>query len=131
LATDNPAASGDGRNIRVAAEALYLVNLMLLPGVGFVLLLALYFACAREAPPLARNHLSQTLGVSVIGGVLITVVSGLILLLGESGPYTWLWLVFYFTFIHSSLIFMGVFGFIKAFNHQHFQYPVLGRYFRP
>lgn len=120
-----------GRGLAIAAESLYLINLMLLPGVGFALLLALYLGSRQTDSVLAKNHLSQTVGVSIIGGSLIVLVVGLIFLLGGTGPYVWMWVVFYFTFIHSSLIFMGVFGFIKAFNRQHFVYPVLGRYFRP
>ena len=119
----------DDRAVAIAAEALYLINLMLLPGLGFCLLLALKLAYKGD-DPLALNHLSQTLGISLAGGAAIVVVIALFFYLGGAGPYVWLWVVFYFTFIHSSLIFMGVFGFIKALNQQHFSYPVLGRWFR-
>jgi hypothetical protein len=127
LDADQKAAS---RRLAIAAESLYLINLMLLPGLGFLLLLGTYLLAGKSDLPLANNHLAQTTGVSVIGGTLIVVVVGAIFLLGGSGPYVWLTVVFYFTFVHSSLIFMGVFGFIKAYNEQHFVYPVLGRFFQ-
>ena len=97
------------RQVAVAAESLYLVNLMLLPGVAFVVLLALRLATWQNSGPLARNHLSQTLGVSAVGGALILFVC-LPVLATLSGPWVWVWVLAYFTLVHSSLIFMGVFG---------------------
>ena len=84
------------------------------------------------ADPLAANHLSQTVGVSIAGAVLILVIVALILLLGgfDSG-YTWMIVILYFTFIHSSLILMGVMGLVKAMAGQHFRYPLIGRPFKP
>ena len=117
------------RQLAVAAEALYLVNLMLLPGVAFTALLALYLVFFDKAQPLARNHLAQTLGVSLVGGSLIVFVGLLYWIMGDFGPYGWVWAVFYFTLVHSSLIFMGVFGLIKAMNDEHFVYPLIGRFF--
>jgi len=106
--------------------------LMLAPGLAFAALVLLYLLKGKGAEPLAANHLSQTLGVSVVGGGLLVVIIALILLLGgfDSG-YTWMVVVFYFTFIHSSLIFMGVFGLVKALNGQHFVYPWIGKPFKP
>ena len=59
-------------------------------------------------------------------------IIALILLLGgfDSG-YTWMLVVLYFTFIHSSLILMGVFGMVRALNGQHFTYPLIGRPVKP
>ena len=120
------------RRLAVTAETLFLVNLLLLPGLAFAALLLLYLARRKEAPPLAANHLSQTVGVSLIGGVLIVFVIALIVLLGgfDSG-YTWMVVLLYFTFIHSSLILMGVIGLVRAMNGQHYRYPLIGKPFRP
>ena len=103
-------SSEAGKSLAVKAESLYLVNLMLAPGLAFALLLLLYWLNRRRTDALAANHLSQTVGVTVAGGALIVVVSALFLLLGglDSG-YTWMVVVMYFTFIHSSLILMGVY----------------------
>ena len=59
------------------------------------------------------------------------VVLALFFALGGFGAYTWVWAVLYFTFVHTSLIFMGVFGSVKALNGEHFVFPVLGRFFTP
>jgi uncharacterized Tic20 family protein len=123
--------SGRGKSLAIQAETLYLVNLMLAPGLAFVLLLALYWFNRNTTDELAMNHLSQTVGVSVTGGALIIIAIGIFLYTGgmESG-YTLMTLVFYFTFIHSSLIFMGVFGLVKAMAGEHYVYPLIGRPFR-
>jgi uncharacterized Tic20 family protein len=39
--------------------------------------------------------------------------------------------VLYFTFIHSTLILLGILGLVKALAGQHYRYPLLGRWFRP
>ncbi|MEO1245909.1 MAG: hypothetical protein AAFX56_09540 [Pseudomonadota bacterium] len=125
-----PDAHSEGRGLAITAQALYLVNLMLLPGLAFLVLLLIFAVSYRNAPVLARNHLAQTLGVSALGGSLIVLVLGAIYFGGGAGPYAWLWGIMYFTFVHTSLIFIGVFGFNKAMNGQEFVFPVVGRLFK-
>ncbi len=121
-----------GKNLAITAESLYLLNLLLFPGLGFLLLLWVYFLKKADAPPLARNHLSQTVGVSVIGGALIIGIIVLLLLLGGLSPaYTWTMVVLYFTLVHSSLILMGMMGLVKAMSGERFVYPVIGKKFTP
>jgi uncharacterized Tic20 family protein len=120
-----------GKSLAVTAETLYLLNLLLVPGLAFAVLLVIYVLKKKQADPLAANHLSQTIGVSIIGGALIVMVIGLVIFFGgfDSG-YTWVVVVLYFTFIHSSLILMGVMGLVKALNAEHYSYPLIGKYFQ-
>lgn len=121
-----------GKNLAVAAETLYLVNLLLLPGVAFLALLVLYLARYRAAPPLAANHLAQTTGVSLIGGgLIVTVILAIVLLGALDAAWTWVVVVMYFTFVHSTLILLGVIGLVRAMAGEHYRYPLLGRWFRP
>ena len=121
-----------GKSLAITAQSLYLVNLMLAPGLAFVLLLLLYGLNRGRADALAMNHLSQTVGVSLVGGALIVVASAVLLLLGglDSG-YIWMVVILYFILIHSSLILMGVMGLVKAMDGQHYVFPLIGRPFRP
>ncbi len=121
-----------GKSLAITAQSLYLVNLMLAPGLAFVLLLLLYGFNRGRADALAMNHLSQTVGVSLVGGALIVVASTVLLLLGglDSG-YIWMVVILYFILIHSSLILMGVMGLVKAMDGQHYVFPLIGRPFRP
>jgi hypothetical protein len=109
----------DSRRLAVRAEALYLLNLLVIPGLGFLLLCWLYWRNHDTAPPLARHHLRLTLIASLAAGVLLVLVNGLIILLGgyQAGS-TWVIVVLYFTIIHSSLVLLGAYGLIKAMNGQ-------------
>ena len=121
-----------GKSLAVTAQGLFLVNLMLAPGLAFALLLVLYGINRGRADALAMNHLSQAVGVSLVGGALIVVASAVFILLGgmDSG-YTWMVVILYFTFIHSCLILMGVIGLVRAMAGQHYVFPLIGRWFRP
>ncbi|MGB5208302.1 MAG: hypothetical protein WBN76_11370 [Azonexus sp.] len=116
-----------GQNLAVLAEALYLINLLLLPGLAFAGLLALWLKNKDSAPPLARQHLRQTTFVSLAGGFLIVTLSGLILALGGlDWAWTWVVLVLYFTCIHSTLVLFGMYGLIKAMAGQVWRFPLIG-----
>lgn len=116
-----------GQNLAVLAEALYLINLLLLPGIAFLLLLGLWLKFRENAPALARQHIKQTTFVSMIGGFLIIVLSALILALGGlHWEWTWVILIIYFTCVHSTLVLLGMYALIKAMNGQTWRFPVIG-----
>ncbi|MBS0345400.1 MAG: DUF4870 domain-containing protein [Proteobacteria bacterium] len=116
-----------GREIAVAAEALYLANLMIVPGIAFIALLVLWLRERRRAPELARGHLRQTVAVSLWAGVLLVVANAAIIFTGGYGsPYTWVIVILYFTTCHSTLIFCGAIGLAKALAGKPFRYPLIG-----
>jgi len=116
-----------GKNIAIAAESLYLINLLLLPGIGFVLLVWLWWKYQVSAPPLARCHLWQTLSASVWAGMLLIFVNGLIMFTGGyQSPGVWVIVILYFTTCHSVLVLLGVIGLTKAMSEQGFHYPLIG-----
>jgi len=116
-----------GQNLAVLAEALYLINLLLLPGIAFALLLGLWLKYKDNAPPLARQHLKQATFVSLVGGLLILTLSGLVLALGGlDWEWTWVILILYFTCIHSTLVLFGMYGLIKAMSGQIWRFPLIG-----
>ena len=116
-----------GREIAVAAEALYLANLMIIPGIAFVALLVLWFRERQRAPELARNHLRQTLAASLWAGALLVVANAAIILAGGyDSPYTWIIVILYFTTCHSTLIFCGAIGLARALAGKPFRFPLIG-----
>lgn len=119
----------EGRGAAVAAEALYLVNLLIAPGLGFAVLLWLWWrGRGTTRPPLAAAHLAQTLSGSIWAGVLLVIVNGLILVLGGyQGPHVWVVAIIYFTLFHSMLVMFGAFGLSKAMSGQCWRYPLVGR----
>lgn len=119
-------AQAPGQNLAVAAESLYLLNLLLAPGIAFAILFWLWRKNAT-APALARNHLKQTLYVSLWGGLLLTLFSIVFLALGGlHWAWTWVLVIMYFTCVHSTLVICGMFGLARAMAGKPFRYPMIG-----
>jgi hypothetical protein len=117
-----------GQALAIAAEALYLVNLLAVPGIAFALLLLLYFRRGPHTPPLADCHLRQTVSASLWAGILLVAASGLIILLGgDNAPATWVVAIIYFTVCHSTLVLIGMVGLAKAMAGKVYVYPLVGR----
>lgn len=116
-----------GQGLAVTAEVLYLVNLMLAPGIAFLVLAWLWLARGGSAPALARNHLRQTFFVSLWGAaILLVACTGFIVAFGLHSEWTWTYVVVYFTCVHSTLIIFGVLGLSKAMAGKPFRYPLIG-----
>jgi len=127
-ATEREPETVPGQGLAVAAESLYLANLLLLPVLSFAALVWLYLGQDRETPPLARAHLAQTLAASVWAGVLLVGVNVVILLVGGyDGPNTWMVVIVYFTVFHSTLVMLGILGLAKAMAGQCWRFPLVGR----
>ncbi|MFN3397670.1 MAG: hypothetical protein ACK4ZS_03950 [Sulfurimicrobium sp.] len=117
-----------GQTLAVTAEALYLVNLLLAPGLSFAILLWLYFKHRATAPSLALCHLQQTVSASIwAGGLLVIANLAIFLLGGYTSANTWTVAIIYFTTCHSTLVLLGILGLSKAMAGQNFIYPLLGR----
>lgn len=118
-----------GQPLALAAETLYLANLLIAPGLAFGVIAWLWRKERHAAPPLARNHLQQTFFVSLYGGILLVLVSAVVLLMGGLGwQWTWVMVIIYFTCIHSTLVVFGILGLAKALAGDEYVYPLLGRY---
>lgn len=116
-----------GQALAVLAESLFLINLMLLPGIAFAILAGVWLKHRDSAPPLARQHLRQATLVSLWGGALIVVLGGGIILAGGLDvAWTWVVLILYFTCIHSTLILLGMVALIKAMAGERWRFPLIG-----
>ncbi|MCU7931553.1 MAG: hypothetical protein KZQ90_12195 [Candidatus Thiodiazotropha sp. (ex Codakia rugifera)] len=126
--SDDPSQNPPGTRLAIIAESLYLANLLLVPGLAFVLLMVIFFKHGKETPPLALSHLQQTFSASLWAGVLLVLVNLFIILMGGyEGPNTWMAVIIYFTLCHSTLILIGMFGLAKALAGKCFRYPLIGR----
>lgn len=124
------ATTEDPTAIKLAtqAEALYLINLLLVPGIAFVFLILMYIRHANTGAALVRCHIKQTMLASIWAGILLVIINGLILLVGSySEPWTWVVLIIYFTSIHATLVLLGVVGLSKAMAGRHYHYPLIGK----
>ncbi|GAB6044168.1 hypothetical protein [Endothiovibrio diazotrophicus] len=120
-------SSAEGRRLAIAAEALYLINLLMLPGLGFIALATLYWRRHRHAPPLAAAHLEQTLAASLWAGVLIALISGVLWLAGGGSAAGWTMTVLWFTVAHTSLVLLGIIGLAHAMAGRCWHFPLVGR----
>lgn len=115
-----------GQGLAVVAESLYLANLLILPGIAFVVLFWLRMKNG-DAPLLARNHLKQTFFVSLWGGALISIFTIAFLALGGlQWGWTWVLVIMYFTCVHSTLVVCGMLGLARAMAGKNFRYPLIG-----
>ncbi|TGN99773.1 cytochrome C oxidase subunit III [Candidatus Thiomargarita nelsonii] len=115
------------QSLGVVAESLYLINLLLLPGLAFLILAWLYFKYENRAPSLAGCHLRQTFSASIWAGLLLVFVNGVIILgMGYKTPYTWLIVIPNFIICHSTLVLLGIFGLVRALDGKRFKYPFIG-----
>ena len=113
--------------VAIQAEALYLINLMLAPGLAFIALLWLARRHAGSPNQMTRCHLRQTVRASLWAGVLLSVVTLMIVLLGGLRiPATWVLLIIYFICWHSALILFGVRGLACAMAGKYYVYPLIG-----
>lgn len=116
-----------GPPLAIAAEALFLANLMIAPGIGFLALLALWLRFRNDAPLLARNHLQQTLVASLWGGMTLVGFSVAVFVLGGfTNPWSWVVGVLYFVCFHALLIVFGVMGLNHAILAKPWRYPLFG-----
>ena len=124
----DPDIPPSGQTLAVTAELLYIANLLMLPGLAFLILLALWWRKRHDAPPLAASHLGQTVSASLWAGLLLVVANGAILLLGGyQGVHTWVIAIIWFTVFHSTLVLLGVVGLAKAMAGQCWRFPLIGR----
>lgn len=121
-------SSSSGQTLAITAEVLYLVNLLLVPGLAFVMLLVIYFRNIRQAPALAACHLRQTVSASLWAGVILVIVNLVIILEGGyDWEWTWVIVILYFTICHTTLVLLGTLGLVYAMNGKPFRYPLIGR----
>jgi len=110
------------------AEILYLLNLTFLPVIAFIMLLNMRNQLSSESTALEKSHLTQTINASIWAGILMIGINSLILFLsGINNVWTWVYIIIYFTSIHSALILFGVIGISKAQGGHFYAYPVINR----
>ena len=119
-------AAGDLR-LAVAAQSLYLLNLLLLPGLAFLALWWLQARGASAAGAFARAHLRQALVASIAGGVLLSLALAEFLLMG--GPRrigAWAFAINYLVSVHGTLVLFGVVALARAMAGDPYRYPLRG-----
>ncbi|WP_130414195.1 hypothetical protein [Fluviicoccus keumensis] len=113
--------------LAVQAAALYLLNLLLLPGLAFAALLVLWWRNRLSASLLDRGHLANAVRGSLLAGAMLVGVTLLILLLGGFGQAsTWVVLILYAVTVHAAFVLIGVLMLVRALAGQPFHFPLVG-----
>ena len=131
-ASDNNHA--EGQQLAVITEALYVINLLLLPFVAFVILLFIYLRNHKNTSVLAKSHLEQTISASLWIAVMFTTAASIIYSLNRLGMEdvtTWIVVVLLFTILHACMVLLGVIGLAKALSGKCWRYPLFGRELPP
>lgn len=119
--------SSDDAPAAVQAEVLYLLNLLLLPGLAFFGLLWLAYRHRHSGNEIVRCHLKQTIVASLWAGFLLTVVAVAILAMGGLFvPASWIVMILYVLCCHATLVLLGVVGLSRALSGQTYIYPLIG-----
>lgn len=122
-------ADAPAKRLAIVAEALYLANLMIAPGIAWLLLALLWGRYGRSAAKLARCHLGEALRAGLWSGVMLLLVTAALMAFGNRDqPGVWVVAILYFVSIHASFILLGVLALVKAINGECWRYPLIGRF---
>ncbi|WP_432471070.1 hypothetical protein [Amphritea sp. HPY] len=116
----NNAQEKPSLRLAIAAQSLYLINLLLLPGVTLIALLYMAWRYRNDADQLGSCHLRQSAIVS--GWFILLVVGGGLLLwfiLG-SNPTGLSMTLLYLIVMHTGFVLLGIIGLARAISGQHF-----------
>ena len=92
-----------------------LLNLTLLPVISFVYLLLLY----KKTEPANIDHYHVVLGIKInlIAAVALFCVSALMIVFGGFySPWTWVFVISYFTIVHTIFIVFAVWALVRSWS---------------
>ena len=92
-----------------------LLNLTILPVISFFALLLIY----RKTEPdmIDRYHALLGIKINVIAAAVLFLVSALMILLGGfNSPWTWVYVISYFTMVHTLFIVLALWALVRAWS---------------
>lgn len=92
-----------------------LLNLTVLPGISFIALVLIY----RKTQPgtIDRYHALLGIKINIIAAAVLFLVSALMILLGGfNSPWTWVYVISYFTIVHTIFIVFALWALVRAWS---------------
>lgn len=92
-----------------------LLNLTVLPGLSFIALVLIY----RKTQPdtIDRYHALLGIKINLIAAAVLFLVSALMILLGGfDSPWTWVYVISYFTIVHTIFIVFALWALVRAWS---------------
>jgi hypothetical protein len=103
------------QQLAVIAQVLYLGNLLALPGILLLALVAMYFRFARgRASGLAAVHIRQAIGASLLALLLLGGGAAVFWLIGYYGAGGWTAVILYLLVVHTSFVMLGIIALARA-----------------
>ncbi len=105
------------RQLKRAADAalVSLLNLTILPVISFIALVLIYRKTEPET--IDRYHAVLGLKINVIAAAVLFLVSALVILLGGfDSPWTWVYVISYFTIVHTIFIVIALWALVRAWS---------------
>lgn len=101
----------------IISHSLYLANLLLLPGVSFLILIWLLISDNKSNNPLSRwnrIHLIRAIQLSVVAGIFLIIIPSLFVLASQNIDTSLMVLIVYFVTIHAGFVLVGMFNLSRA-----------------
>ena len=112
---------------RASKAALFsLLNLTLLPVIAFVILFSIY----QKTSPDSIDRYYSVIGIktNIFAGMALLLVSGLMILLGGfDSPWTWVYVVSYFTFVHALFILFATWTLVRSWTGEKLNKNILSK----
>ena len=102
-------------NLASNAALASLLNLTILPVISFIALLLIY----RKTQPdtIDRYHALLGIKINIIAAAALFLVSALMILLGGfDSPWTWVYVISYFTIVHTLFIVFALWALVRAWS---------------
>jgi len=97
------------------AAMLSILNLTLLPVIGFIALLLIYKKTRPDT--IDRYHAMLGIKINIIAAIVLFVVSALMILLGGfDSPWTWVYVISYFTLVHTAFIVIALWALVRSWS---------------
>lgn len=112
------------------AEAFFIANLLFV-GIFYLFLWGLFFLAYKNASPVSKHHLKQTLIAASISTLIVILLNIFILLTTGFASATALILAeVYLMLIVPLFLIVGILGFTKAVQGLDFTFPLIGKFVR-
>lgn len=100
------------------AWAAYLVNLLLLPGAGFLALLWLYWRAPEHGAPFALSHLSMAIKLSLAAGLGLLLVPALLWLSLRDAQSAVVVILLWWVSCHAALVLLGALNLSRSMSQR-------------
>ena len=119
MTSEQIAEQPNEQQIKRASDAAMasLLNLTVLPAISFIALMLLY----RKSEPdtIDRYHVMLGFKINIIAAAVLFLVSAVMILLGGfDSPWTWVYVISYFTLVHTLFIIVAVWALVRSWSGQ-------------